>query len=235
MKSKRPKIYFSFRSPYSWLAVSRLDAIGFSPGGPFEFIPFWEPDETWLARIRRRGDDFPYTTMSKEKHLYILQDIKRLAFKLGQRLTWPVDRDPDWAPPHLVFLALKRFDKQLAFCRAVLRTRWREGRDVWRWDSLVELLLELGLNANEVIDLAQGEEIGDEGLDAFSAIYRDGVFGVPFFIHRREKFWGLDRLDMFLESVAQGSGAGTPTASTDNGGATTELRSSDQGHAGGCG
>ena len=38
--------------------------------------------------------------MSREKHFYILKDIKRLATDLNYQQVWPVDRN-GWDLPHL--------------------------------------------------------------------------------------------------------------------------------------
>jgi 2-hydroxychromene-2-carboxylate isomerase len=43
--------------------------------------------------------------------------------------------------------------------------------------------------------------IRQEGLEALRRAWRDGIFGVPFFVLGHEKFWGQDRVDEFLEAV----------------------------------
>src|SRR5262245_62169356 len=96
MGTKRPRFYFSFRSPYSWMAARLLEErLDPRPYG-IEYIPFWEPDEHTLSLLRSRGSDFLYTPMSRQKHLYILQDIKRIATGLGYSMAWPRDRGNLW-------------------------------------------------------------------------------------------------------------------------------------------
>ncbi|MEK8171043.1 hypothetical protein NKH77_20400 [Streptomyces sp. M19] len=43
--------------------------------------------------------------MSREKHFYILQDVRRLLRDRGLPVAWPVDRDPVWEVPHLAYFA----------------------------------------------------------------------------------------------------------------------------------
>ena len=85
------RVYFSFRSPYSWMAVERLTRAIPRIHDRAEFSPYWEPDERTLDALQKRGADIRYAAMSKAKHLYILQDTKRLATRLGMRIAWPVD------------------------------------------------------------------------------------------------------------------------------------------------
>jgi hypothetical protein len=63
-------------------------------------------------------------------------------------------------------------------------------------------------------------------------MYHDGVFGVPFFVHGREKFWGLDRLETFAESIRSAVPDG---AQQEPHAVAVAMAASDDGHAGGCG
>src|SRR5207248_235568 len=96
--SRPPRFYFSFRSPYSWLAARVIGGPGTDRHG-ISYIPFWEPDEITLRDLRALGGEFLYTPMTKAKHLYILEDIRRLATSAGVRFFvhrrekfWGVDR-----------------------------------------------------------------------------------------------------------------------------------------------
>ncbi len=89
--ARRKVFYFSFRSPYSWMAHRLAEQI---PDLDIEYRPFFEPDLVTEALLAERGGSVIYTPMSREKHLYMLQDVRRLAGRLGFPLTWPVDREP---------------------------------------------------------------------------------------------------------------------------------------------
>jgi 2-hydroxychromene-2-carboxylate isomerase len=228
-------VYFSFRSPYSWLAVRRLLERGASapPGADVRFVPFWEPSHAWTARLRALGKELAYVPMSKAKHLYILTDVKRLATRSGLKLAWPVDREPDWSVPHLAYLAAARLGRAVELLRRVYEMRWEEGRDVWDWSALAEMAPGLGLVPRQLLELAHSAEVQQEGLEALCSAVEDGAFGVPFFLCGREKFWGLDRLDDFLDRLERrerhlaGSGLAAP--------AGLALSGLVGDHAGGCG
>src|ERR1700730_17100085 len=105
-RSQRPpRFYFSFRSPFSWLAHRDLTTRHAAIAERLEWIPFWEPDETSERQLRDAGGSFCYTPMSRDKHLYILQDVRRLAAQRDLTVTWPVDRSPCWEVPHLAYFA----------------------------------------------------------------------------------------------------------------------------------
>ena len=247
-RSKVPRFYFNFRSPYSWIAYRDLMDRYPDVAQAVEWHPWWEPDADGERRMAEQRHHFPYTAMSRDKHLYILQDVRRLTTDRGLAVNWPVDLDPVWEVPHLpYFLAL---DAGLgpAYIERVYRARWQEGRDICDRTTIAAIAGELGLPADRAAAAADDEELrGGRGLQALLALSDAGAFGVPFFTHGYDKFWGVDRLPAFVDTVRSGSGPrpgsgdrsgprsrDTPAAvpsDTD----FAAARSADPGHAGGCG
>jgi 2-hydroxychromene-2-carboxylate isomerase len=198
MKRRVPRFFFSFRSPYSWLAARQIEERWPSIVPQLEYIPFWEPDAYSLELLSARGGEFFYTPMSHQKHLYILQDIKRLVNKFGYQNAWPVDHNPWWELPHLAYLVARRMDKGHEFLWAVYRARWERGENICSADVIQRLGQEVGLDSEALVSAPDNPEIRAEGIDALYRIYQDSVFGVPFFSYGFEKFWGLDRLEDFV-------------------------------------
>ncbi|MFE2027810.1 DsbA family protein [Streptomyces hygroscopicus] len=163
-----------------------------------------------------------------------------------------MDVDPVWEVPHLpYFLAL---DAGLgpAYIERVYRARWLEGRDICDRAAIAAIAEELGLPPDRAAAAADDEELrGGRGLRALLTLSEAGAFGVPFFTHGYDKFWGVDRLPAFVDSVRSGARLGpgsgarardTPPAApsgTDFAGPSgtdfAAARSADPGHAGGCG
>ena len=100
------------------------------PQEVLEFIPYWDPDPRTEAALTAAGGAFHYVQMSKPKHLYLLQDAKRLARRLDVPMRWPIDVDPWWELPHLGFLAARERGAGEAFYREVIAARWQRGEDV---------------------------------------------------------------------------------------------------------
>jgi 2-hydroxychromene-2-carboxylate isomerase len=198
---KTPRFYFSLRSPYSWLAYRDLRRDHPDVLARLEWAPFWEPDEISSAALSAAGAVFPYTSMSRAKHLYVLLDVRRLATERGLAVTWPVDRDPCWEVPHLAYLAAARHGRGPAFVEAAYDARWQRGLDICAPATMAELAIELELPVEELRDAASDPALRAAGVDALLAVCRDGVFGVPFFVHGYDKYWGIDRLRPFIDSV----------------------------------
>ncbi|MGO9960058.1 MAG: 2-hydroxychromene-2-carboxylate isomerase [Solirubrobacteraceae bacterium] len=201
--SRTPRLYFSFRSPFSWLLVRRLDAVAPGAFERFDLHPYWEPDERTAAALAQRGAEIHYAPMSKAKHLYILQDTKRISAALGVQIRWPIDTEPWWEPAHLSWLLARREGLGRAFYDAVVSARWERGEDISDPQTVSALGDAVGLQA-PALPPWEDPEIRREGVDALFAAYEDDVFGVPYMKVGWQRFWGYDRLDAFLAATGRG-------------------------------
>ena len=166
-----------------------------------EYIPSWEPDDITLKLLSERGGKVLYPSMNRQKHLYILQDIKRMAAHFGYSMTWPIDRRPWWELPHLGYLAACHQGKGREFFWGVYQARWEKGQDICSPEIIGPLAKELDLDPDRITSAPRDTPLREEGAEALFRCYRDGVFGVPFFIIGYEKFWGIDRVDMFVAAL----------------------------------
>lgn len=232
--TKTPRCYFSLRSPYSWLAYRELLANHADVARRLEWRPYYEPDERSTRLIIEQGGELPYADMPRAKHLYILQDVGRLAQERGIELTWPVDRDPVWEVPHLGYLYASRHGRGPAFIEYAYQARWEEGRDICLRSTIAEIGTLLGLDPTAMANAGDDEELRREGAAIMVEACRHGAFGVPFFVHGFSRYWGLDRLDAFATHIRSTS----PPAESMPEPCVAAVglgRSPDDGHAGGCG
>ncbi|MBO2445912.1 DsbA family protein [Actinomadura barringtoniae] len=197
-----PRLYFSFRSPYSWLAVRQLEDRHPEISRQLEYIPYWDPDQVTLAGVSSRGAKFHYQQMSKAKHLYLLQDIRRLTAERGYRMRWPIDRDPWWDLPHLAYLAARREGREAELFKALNTARWERGEDICTRDTVRRCAEQAGLDGAVMTGAPEDPDIRAEGIDCLCRAYDDGVFGIPYLRYGRDKFWGLDRLETFVDVFA---------------------------------
>lgn len=202
MNRRRPRVYFSFRSPFSWMALKVLEQQVPDYATRYELIPFFEPDAESAAALAERGGQFHYVAMSKAKHLYILNDTKRLAAKLDLDLVWPIDIDPWWELPHLAWIRARQLGCEQAFYSAVTDARWLQGRNICEPEVLEEVLRKAGLPIMPLLTAPHDPSIRNEGVDALMRVYEDDVFGVPYFRSGPHKFWGLDRVKDFVTAVS---------------------------------
>jgi 2-hydroxychromene-2-carboxylate isomerase len=223
-----PKFYFSLRSPYSWLALEDLLSRHLNLAETLTWMPFWDPDGALLAALEQAGGGYCYATMSREKHLYILQDVRRMAASRGLTITWPVDRNPWWEVPHLACLASDRVGRMPDLAVALTRARWCGGSDICCPGTVEAVADDIGLDGAEMAQAVSDPTVRSAAVETLLMAYRDGVFGVPFFVRGVNRFWGVERLDTFASQ--RGWHSPTPAAFT----APLPV-GHDMGHAGGCG
>lgn len=210
MAALAPTFFFSLRSPYSWLAWHDLKTRYPKLLKRLRLVPFWEPDKDNENRLGERGEAFLYSTMSREKHLYILSDIRRLTLQRGLAVRWPVDTDPHWEVPHLAYLAADALGRGPEFIDVASRMRWQEGRDICDPKTMAALASSLNLPAELLAQAHTNPDLRERGLVALRECVESRVFGVPFFISGHERQWGLDRLPDFIGAVANATQPATP-------------------------
>ncbi len=203
MKRYVAQFYFAFRSPYSWIASRLLEERFPNALDRLDYVPFFGPDAHSLELLHNLGGEFLYTPMSKAKHLYILQDIKRLTAKLGYQMAWPIDQDPWWDLPHLAYVMARRLGKGQEFLQAAYRARWERGEDICTAPVIRTLAAEVKIDPEVLVTAPDNPEIRAEGAKALYRAYENDVFGIPFFIFKHEKFWGVDRVEDFAARFAQ--------------------------------
>lgn len=203
-------IFWSFRSPYSYLAISRYAAMAAEYDVDLNLRPVYplairEPDffernhPNWLA--------------------YVMRDVFRLAQHQGVNIALP-NPDPivqDFATrkiaaeqPYIFRLtrlgqAAARRGKSLAFCGAVSRLIWGGTANWHEGDYLRDAAQKAGLSLeeldNEVADdiAALDKEIGLNQ----NALEESGHWGVPTLVFEGEPFFGQDRIDLAIWRMEQ--------------------------------
>ena len=196
MKKLKCQFYFSFRSPYAWIVWKLLRNVF---PNDIEIIPSWNPREDTNILLQNRGGEFLYVNMLKEKHLYIMHDIQRIAKELGFKLSFPVDKsNTDWETIHLCYLYAVDNGRGKEFLDVVFSARWELGMDIWNIDNVKLLLQQVGLNAKVIEDSKWYSYYQIIGVGKLFEGYKNGVFGVPFFILGNSKLWGIERIIPFI-------------------------------------
>ncbi|MDG9720239.1 2-hydroxychromene-2-carboxylate isomerase [Streptomyces sp. DH24] len=248
---RRPRWYFSLRSPYSWLAYRDLMDTHPEVLDAIEWLPFWEPDEETTRLLAEEGVTLPIVAMSRAKNFYILQDTRRLTTERGLTdITWPIDRDPCWEVSHLAWIAAEDEGRGKDFVAAAHRARWQEGKNISEPEVIAAIATDLGLDAERLSTAHQDPELRKRGAAYLAESAHDGLFGVPFFINGRDKYWGVDRVAAFVKAFHASEEAdrakAEAKAAKDRAEAAVEApdpathadlfaAGGDQGHAGGCG
>lgn len=204
-------LYWSFRSPYSYLVVPRMIELEREWNAAVNVRP--------VLPIAVRQPDF-FANADPLWTTYLMRDCVRSAEFAGMPLRWPRP-DPvkmDYATrtypkeqPHihrltrLGQLAAER-GKGLALLRAVSHLIWSGETDNWHeGDHLARAAESAGLDLAEMDEAiaAQADRL-DAAIQQNEADQRlGGHYGVPLMVYAGEPFFGQDRFDQLLWRMRQ--------------------------------
>lgn len=191
------RFYFSFRSPYAWIAAERIEAELGDLGASIERIPIFPTPEL-----------FPNdpSTMP-DKIAYMAQDVPRLARERGLQVRFPSATDTDWALPHAAFLGAEPRGAGQRFMVEVFRKRFCEGLDVGEEAVVADAARRAGLDPEAILAAGRSDDLRAEVSAGWRrAAERDRIFGVPSFVYAGRLYWGQDRMHFLRSAVARKSG-----------------------------
>lgn len=198
----RMTFFFGLRSPYAWLAQRLLiEHLAADALAAIDFVPYWDPEPAIMADLAAAKGAFLYRPMPRERHFYILGDIKRLTRRLGYKLTWPIDPpQPRWDLPHLACLEARKQGLGMQMMCSLFAARWEQGLDICDRAVLARLTAELGM-ACPATEGTISPELHQQAVRALKHAHEQNVFGLPYFVVGRERFWGVDRLPFALDEA----------------------------------
>lgn len=188
------RFYFSFRSPYAWLAAERLEAELGDLGVAVELLPIYPT-----------RDVFPNDPAAiPEKIAYIVQDIRRLTRERGLTVRFPPPADPDWALSHAAMLHAQRHGNGHALMLELFRKRFTEGLDLGADAVIADAARAARLDPDAVVSAAHSDELRAQAAAGWRrGAERDGIFGVPSFVYAGKLYWGQDRMHFLRSAVAR--------------------------------
>ncbi len=200
MAAARLDFFFSFRSPYSYLAAPRVFAL---------------PDRFDVELVFRgvipmvmRGQSVP-----RAKSLHTLRDVKREARRLGMPFGPVYDPLGEGAmrcllvTEHAVDVGRER-DFVLAASRAI----WAEAVDVSSDEGLRPICERAGLNWQACEDAIHDRRLRARVEENTAALIDLGHWGVPVLAFEGELFWGQDRIEDLEIALSDAGFEHPPTA-----------------------
>lgn len=192
MSEASVRFYFSFRSPYAWIATERLKSeLGGLPV-PVDPVPIFPTP-----------DLFPNDPSGlKAKVAFLVQDVRRLARDYSLEVQFPRVRDCDWSHSHAAALGALRRGEWLPLTSELFRQRFCHGADLGG-DSVLALAAEAaGEDPGRVLADAHSPDLREEAARGrIEAGERDGIFGVPSFVFAGKLYWGQDRMHHLKAAV----------------------------------
>ena len=200
------EVFWSFRSPYSYILTPRLMKL------VDEYDVNVEMKIVHPAAIRNPAY---FATMNSLARPYFLKDSARVAayhnMPFRRPIPDPINQDPSTlaiAPEQPMAVRLGRLgiaaaERGLAlrFCNEVSQLLWNgEVTDWQQGDHLTNAAERAGLNLSEMdVAITRDPKIFDDQLTANDqALRAAGHWGVPTMLFEGEVFFGQDRLDVLL-------------------------------------
>jgi 2-hydroxychromene-2-carboxylate isomerase len=193
--------FLSFRSPYTYLAAQRVQALAKRRGATVRL--------RFVLPMVMRGLPVP-----KAKRLYIMRDAKREAERLGiafGRVVDPVGMGVERG--YAVLHHAIRDGRGPEFVESFFRGVFAEGIDVAEDDGLLKVAERVGISAEQAhaaLADASWRAIAEENRTALLDL---GLWGVPsFHIEGCEAHWGQDRLWAVERELTRPSSVRSPAA-----------------------
>ncbi len=199
----RLSVWFDYASPYSYLAVSRVEGLARArqPGLEIDWRPFL------LGPIfqRRSSNPSPFQDVSPAERGYRWRDIERHAALYDVPWQRPARYPPMGLNAARLTLVALAEGWGGALIRAVYTAAFAEDRDIADLDVLQALVSGLGRDGHAAMARARSTEIKAQLTQQVETAINGGLFGAPSFVVGAgpdgtggEVFWGNDRLEQAL-------------------------------------
>ena len=192
--SKRVRLFFSFRSPYSYLGSPRI----------FSLPEKYDIDLEWhgVPPMVNRG-----VPLSPAKAMYILLDAQRVAKRLGMPFQFPNPDPLDHAHSLLRGAEYANDKGRLApWVTGLARAIWGDQRDYTGESVMREITETAGLDLEGILAAIKGNAEYDKRIEAHVNLLEEvGHWGVPTMEVDGNLFWGQDRID-YLEAYLDEQG-----------------------------
>ena len=190
------EFWFEFGSNYSYLSVMRIEAAAAQRGVTVRWKPFL------LGPIfRSLGWSTSPFVLQKAKGDYVWIDMARHCQKHGLPWQRPTEFPRSALLPLRVALVGAEQPWIGAYCRRIMSLNFAEDRAIDDPIIVAEVLMQLGLDAQTILDEAQSDANKLKLRQQTEAAQAKGIFGAPTFFVGDEMFWGDDRLDDALVSA----------------------------------
>jgi 2-hydroxychromene-2-carboxylate isomerase len=183
------EVWLEYSSTYSYLTVARIGRLAAQHGLALDWQPFFLPP------VRdQQGLGFPFPDGSA-KTAYMWRDLERRAATLGLPYRRPATYPVNSLAAARVAIAGKADGWCQRFTEEAFRLHWTEGRLIGTDDNMEAALRSLGLDAAQVLALANSPANKDALKAQTARAIERGIFGAPSFVVGNELFWGDDRLE----------------------------------------
>ncbi|MEW6206034.1 MAG: 2-hydroxychromene-2-carboxylate isomerase [Pseudomonadota bacterium] len=192
--NKQIDLYFDFSSPYSYLAVARIDKLVAAHGVKVRLVPV-----VLGAIFNRLGWQSSPFLAQPRKLAYMWQDVKRQANKYALEFEQPTQFPIGSILPARIATAFSDAPWLHAFCVNVFKSYFALNKDISTTDTIERILKQMDLDTQEILPRASSQETKDRLKLITEQADHLQIFGAPTFIVHDQLFWGDDRLEDAIE------------------------------------
>lgn len=192
------EMWFSFRSPYSYLALEQIETVL----APYNIPLVLRQVQPLVAR----GAQMPNV-----KRMYIVRDAKREADRLGiafGELCDPLGKGVDHCLAIQHWANKRGPAEALAFARSAMRGSWSEALDLSEYVDLKLVVERAGLPWEEARAALEDPEAAKAATTNAADMAVVGLWGVPSFRCGDFVAWGQDRLPLLADRLRRHAAQG---------------------------
>jgi 2-hydroxychromene-2-carboxylate isomerase len=204
MPSPSVTLFYSFRSPYSWLGFHRARRALPALDVELRCVPVFPPPGMVTA-----------STSTPQRLAYTLEDSARVAAAYGLTVRWPEEVDVDWVRPHACAYWAAEAGRGEDFIAAAFAARFERAQDLGAAAVLRGVAAEIGLDGDACVTATGDPQRHRQVWQGMAEAQASGVFGVPTFVFAGKMFWGNDRLEWLVRAIAQTRGRAVPDLAAD--------------------
>src|SRR5437588_5275512 len=189
MASPALDFWFDFASTYSYLAAMRIRPLAEEASVRVRFRPL-----LLGAIFKAQGWTTSPFNLYPAKGRNMWRDLERICGELDLPYLRPKLFPQNTLLPARIALIGLAEDWGKDYCRTIYRAEFGEGRNVEEAQTIADVLINLGQDADAVLKRAQSNEIKSQLRTHTEEAQRLDIFGSPSFITADgELFWGHDR------------------------------------------
>lgn len=202
MSDKEIDYYYTMGSPWTYLGHGPFIEMARRAGVKINHKP------VDLGAVFEISGGLPLPKRAIQRQHYRLYELQRWrAYRDAPLNLQPKFFPVDAGPANRMVLAAQRLGMDADdLAGRLMRAVWAEERNVADRETLGAIAGEAGLDAQRLLQAAEGEETREEYARLTEEAKRREVFGAPTYYYRGEPFWGQDRLD-FVERALKGETA----------------------------
>ena len=190
--------YFDFSSSYSYIGQHRLQELADNHNREVQ----WRP--VALGAIFKSLGTGPHSPETP-KGSYVWKDVERSAADAGLPYHWPEPFPFNSLSAARIYYYIAETDesKAIEWARAVFDSGFGRGKDCSDPAELTKIAGKLGLDAADLLDACNRDEVKQKLKDATAEAMQKGVFGAPTFFVGGDMYWGADRIDQMARSLSR--------------------------------